>query len=411
MKKIREEILYDKEAHRDFRSHFMNDKVAILLSWFMTLLFIFSFLGYFFIPDKTQFANSVNPAIGNQPPGFEVKVLRIVKNRHAEPQHFFSKLIYGTVSNDVFLPVSSSHYEGTEIVVKEFSASGDSSFESRYSIADVVYPINSGNKIIERNGGLFFETNDGTPMEVSISDMQAIIDGQYLVQKKFKLGTDHLGRDVWSRLVIATRGTIWSAFAIAALALFFGFVFGAGTGMVKGKINLFLRWIIYSVSSIPALLLIIVAIIFAGNGFWNLCLVTGFVLGIQVARIVVFKILSTGGKKFVDSAKVLGLNKSQVLKNYIFPDVLRTLFATGATIFSAAVLIVSGLGFLGIGFKDPFPSWGMMIRENYGYIIIPGYQYLTIIPGLSILVVAVIFVVLANRIQSALKENHNWSLV
>src|SRR6187401_1624483 len=142
-----------------------RDKIVFAGSIIAFLLFLLAVFCYMVIPDKTLYANRICLPIGNQPPGFEITMLRIMRNEPSQPQSFFSKLVHGSKPDDIFIPISSSHYDGTDIVIKEFSPSGDSSFESRYNIADVVYPLNLSKGITERNRGLFFETSDGTAVE------------------------------------------------------------------------------------------------------------------------------------------------------------------------------------------------------------------------------------------------------
>src|SRR5512147_2214318 len=89
---------------------------------------------YVVIPDHTEFAGRKCIPICNQRPGFEVTMLRMVDNKPSVHQTFFSKIFFGMKSRETFIPIRSSRYEGTDILVRDFSASGDSSFESRYNI-------------------------------------------------------------------------------------------------------------------------------------------------------------------------------------------------------------------------------------------------------------------------------------
>jgi ABC-type dipeptide/oligopeptide/nickel transport system permease subunit len=389
---------------------YKKDKVTLAGIWVVILLILLATFCYLFIPDKTQHANRTCLPIGNEPPGFTVTVLRVMDNKPTVTQNFFSKIFFGLRRNDSYIPVSSTRYEGTDIVVREYSASGDSSFESRFNIADVVYPINPQKEIIERNGGLFFETADGVAIEESINDIQGFIDGQYLVKKKFYLGTDLLGRDVLSRLLAATRTTVFTALFATLLALIAGLLTGLTAGMLKGKIKSVLVWLLQSFASVPSFLLIMAIMFVIGNGFWKLCLVTGAVLSLEAARVTLSYITDNREKKFVESAYSLGLTRQHIFRNHILPGIGKHLLATGAALFCAAILIESGLNFLGLGTGMPFLSWGSMIRENFGYIIVPGYAYLTLIPGLAIIIVSVTFGILANRLRFLLIESYNRSV-
>jgi ABC-type dipeptide/oligopeptide/nickel transport system permease subunit len=388
-----------------------KDKIALAGSILASLLFLLAVFCYVVIPDKTTYANRVCVPIGNQPPGFEITMLRIIENKPTEHQNFLSKLIYGTKANDVLVPLSSSYYEGTDIVIKEFSASGDSSFESRYNIADVVYPVNTRKGIIERNRGLFFETVDGSVIEESINDIQGFIDGQYLVKKKFILGTDRYGRDVLSRLMAATRGTMLVAFFATLVAIVFGLIFGLMTGISRGKDKTFFNWILQSLSSIPAMLLIIGIMFIVGQGFWKVCLVTGVIMSAEIARVIAGTICASREKKFIDGVYALGITRRQILRRHILPDIQKPFLAAAGTVFCGVILVESGLSFLGVGMNEYYPTWGSMIRENFGYIIVPGYAYLTLLPGTALFLVSLLFVILADRFQRRLGEKYYWMSV
>jgi|GEM_PF-2009559 len=377
---------------------------------FALLFCLISLFCYLLSPDKTPFANRTCLPIGNQPPGFEVNMLRVMENKPTVHQNFFSRLLFGTNSSDIYIPISSSRFEGTDIIVKEFSASGDSSFESHFNIADVVYPINEQKEIAERNGGLFFETADGVAVEESINDIQGFIEGQYLFRKKFILGTDRFGRDVLSRLLVSTRTTIISAFAITIVALIAGFLVGCFAGIFRWGSKA-LGWIIYSVLSIPGMLLIIALMFVTGNGFRQAFIVAGCVLSAEVAGSVFRKISATREKKFIVNAQALGLYRWQIVRSHLLPGTFEPLLTTGATVFCAAILIENSLSFLGIEFHERVPSWGAIIRENFGYIIVPGYSYLAIFPGIAIIIVSLVFVILSRGLRSTLGVDYYNSII
>ena len=386
------------------------DKVALAAFCFVILLFLLSVFCFVISPDHTRLANRVCLPIGNQPPGFEVTLLKVAENNPTEVTGYFSKMLFGLPGNDQYIPISSSHYEGNDIVVNEFSASGDSSFESRFNIADVVYHLNTSKAITERNGGLFFETTDGLVLEESVNDIQGIIDGQNLVKKKFLLGTDRMGRDVLSRILVATRATIWTASLTTIIALVLGFIFGM-IAILGRRIKGFMLWLIQSVSSVPVMILIAAIMFSIGNGFWHICIVSGIVFSAAIARTTIYSVASAREQGFIETSEALGLTKWHILKKQVLPGIVKPLVISVATVFCGAILLESALGFLGVGVKNPFPSWGAMVRESFGYIIVPGYAYLTLLPGFAIILVSLAFVVLANQVHVTSKENTGQWLV
>jgi len=388
-----------------------KDKIAFTGCILASLLFLLGIFCYVVIPDKTTYANRQCIPICNQPPGFEITMLRSVLNNPSKHQDFISRVIYGKETNEVYIPISSSYYEGTDIVIKEYSASGDLSFESRYNIADVVYPLNPEKGIVERNRGLFFETADGIMIEESINDIQGFIDGQYLVKKKFILGTDRFGRDVLSRLLASTRATLFAALFATLAAIAAGLLLGLLTGISRGREKSFLNWFLQSASSIPAMLLIIGVMFLTGKGFWNVCIVTGIILSAEIARVVAGSICAARENNFIEGANALGITRGQIFRKHILPDIRKPFLAAAAAVFCGAILVQSALDFLDLGMVEYFPTWGSMIKENFGYIIVPGYAYLTLLPGIAILLVSMLFVILAHRFHSGLKEKYYWMAV
>ena len=388
-----------------------KDKFTKAYAVTIAILLLFSFLLILIFPDSAQFSGTTCFPIGNQPPGFSVKMLRMAENKPQSLQDFYSRMVFGSISGDIYIPIISAHYDGADIVVKEFSASGDSSYEGRFNIADVVYPLNPGKKIIEHNGALSFEKNDGSAAEESISVLHGIIDGQNIALQKFILGTDHMGRDVLSQILSSTIGTLWAAFIVTFISLLSGVILGILAGLLKGKMRLIGLWVIRSLSSTPAMLLIIAVMFMIGKGFWHVCLVSGLILSFQITQVIISGISLKRENKFIESASALGITRKQILRNYILTDLFRPVFASAITIFYAAIIVESSLNFLGIGFRSNIPSWGSMIRENYGYIFLPGIEYLILLPGLAITIVSMLFFSLAKRTHVSLKQEFNWTLV
>lgn len=384
-----------------------SDKVLRFSSVFMAFLVVVSFLLFFLFPESLQMAGTKCMQIGNQPPGFEVTMLKVTGNTPRQPGSF----LHVPESNDKYVPIVSHNYDGADIVVREFSPSGDSIYESRFNIADVVYPLNLTKEFVQKGGSLVFEKLDGTPAEESISVLHGIIDGQYIIVRKFVLGTDERGRDILGRFLLASRGTLWAALAVTFFSIIAGSIIGFAAGLLKGKFRLFGWWLIRSIQSIPTLLLIIAIMFAVGRGFWHVCLVSGAIFSMHVANNVVSRIATGRARNYAQSAYALGIPQSQVIRKYILPDLIRPVFAYASTIFFTSILVESSLNFLHLGFGGRIPSWGGMIRESFGFIFLPGNAYQTLLPGIAIAVVSAIATLLMLRTHAVLKDDFGLSLV
>jgi peptide/nickel transport system permease protein len=153
--------------------------------------------------------------------------------------------------------------------------------------------------------------------------------------------------------------------------------------------------------SIPTLLLVIAITFALGKGFWQVFVAVGLTMWVEVARVVRGQFLSLREKEFVEAAKALGFSSFRIITRHILPNVLGIVIVISAANFASAILIEAGLSFLGMGVQPPVPSWGSMIKENYGYIILD-YAYLAIIPGIAIMLLVLAFMLMGNALRDAL---------
>ena len=148
--------------------------------------------------------------------------------------------------------------------------------------------------------------------------------------------------------------------------------------------------------------MLVIAITFAlGKGFWQVFIAVGLTMWVEVARVIRGQILSIREKEFVEAGKALGFNNFRIIVRHILPNVMGPVIVISAANFAAAILIEAGLSFLGIGVQPPMPSWGSMIKENYGYIILDS-AYLAILPGLAIIFMVLAFMLIGNALRDAL---------
>jgi peptide/nickel transport system permease protein len=122
---------------------------------------------------------------------------------------------------------------------------------------------------------------------------------------------------------------------------------------------------------------------------------------VEVARVVRGQVLSIREKEYIEAARALGYRNRRIIFRHILPNVMGPVIVISAANFASAILLEAGLSFLGIGVQPPTPSWGSMIKENYGYIILD-YAYLAILPGVAIMLMVLAFMLLGNALRDAL---------
>jgi peptide/nickel transport system permease protein len=160
-------------------------------------------------------------------------------------------------------------------------------------------------------------------------------------------------------------------------------------------------WIINVTWSIPTLLLVIAVSLTLGKGFWQVFIAVGLTMWVEVARIVRGQVISVKEMQYVSAARVLGYGSFRIIFRHILPNIMGPIIVIAAANFAAAILIESGLSFLGIGAQPPIPSWGGMIKDHYSYMLV-GKAYLAVVPGVAIMSLVTAFMLLGNALRDAL---------
>ena len=182
------------------------------------------------------------------------------------------------------------------------------------------------------------------------------------------------------------------------IALIIGIIIGSIAGYFRGWVDDVLMWFINVVWSIPTLLLVIALSFALGKGFWQIFMALGLTMWVDVARVMI----SLREKEFVEAGKALGYSSFHIIVKHLLPNVAGTVIVIAASNFSSAILMEAGLSFLGLGVQPPTPSWGMMMKENYAYIVLDN-AYLAIVPGIAIMLLVLAFMLISNAIQSAIR--------
>ena len=181
--------------------------------------------------------------------------------------------------------------------------------------------------------------------------------------EKYIFGTDHFGRDIFSRILVGSRDVFLVAGSGTLVAVFLGLTLGLFSGYRGGLVDELLMRAMDVILSIPPLLLAMVILFALGPSRLNVILVVGFLYVPMVARVVRSVVLDLKTRQFVEAARMRGESSLYIVFKEILPNVLPHLAVEASMRFSYAIFLVASLGFLGLGVQPPSPDWGLMVGE------------------------------------------------
>lgn len=318
---------------------------------------------YLIAPDKTPNANRMIVEIGGQKPGFTQQFLKLPRERKIEDVSFLTQLISGREDKYQYIPITSYTVQGDSVIVQRYIDEG----------------------VTERMG---------------FSKQQ--LPAEFVETIKFRLGTDKYGRDILSRLLVGVRVSLAVGLVTVIISLSIGVLLGALAGYYRGRVDDVVMWFINVIWSIPTLLLVFAITLVLGKGFWQVFIAIGLTLWVNVARIIRGQILSIRELEYVEAARALGFTGPRIITKHILPNVMGPVLVVAASNFATAIVIEAGLSFLGVGVQPPQPSWGLMIKENYNFIITHN-PMLAIAPGIAIMLLVLAFNLLGNGMRDAME--------
>lgn len=339
---------------------FKRNKLAFCGLFFLGLLILLGILGYLVTPDQSPMANTMHLQLSNKKPGRTFHFLIISKKTDVKKVNLLEKMLYGQPADFMSIPVTTYRQQGNKVYAREYIGDDERAEET-------IYPLVQGNNRYTQT---------------------------------FWLGTDLYGRDLLSRLILGIRVSLSVGLVAVLISLCIGLSLGALAGYFGGKVDALISWFMNVIWSLPSLLLVIAISFALGKGFWQIFIAVGLSTWVDVARLVRGQVLALKEVEFVEASKALGFSTSRTIMKHILPNIAGPILVVASANFASAILLESGLSFLGFGAQAPMPSWGGMIKEHYGYIIMDA-AYLAVLPGLAIMLTVYAFNLLAIGLRDA----------
>ncbi len=350
--------------------------VAVAVIVITCMLAVFA---YVVVPDNTPNANTMIIELGAKQPRFTKQLLYLPMSVQEEKKSLLAEWFTGKASAYKVSPINTYWFADNKIYTLHYIDDGMQDTIA-YKLADIL---------------------PATQQNLSIDKQQTYIKKHQIDERRFYLGTDRYGRDILSRLIIGARVSIAVGIVAVLLSLTIGILLGSLAGYYGGVVDNAVMWVINILWAIPTLLLVFAITLTIGKGFWEIFIAIGLTMWVSAARLIRGQVLVLREMEYITAAKALGLGDMRIIFRHILPNIAGPVMVIAASNFATAILIEAGLSFLGIGVQPPQPSWGLMIKEHYNFLL-TNRPLLAIIPGGAIMLLVYAFNILGNALRDVL---------
>lgn len=379
----------------------LRNNSAVFGLLIILLACLVAILGANIRPDKSRDANRQVISIARLKPLSTVKFL-VIKGPEDKRNSFIDNLFFGgEAGSGTWIPFDSLHFRGTEIIYYPFSRVPVENPDQFRKGIPVTRLLNIPSDSSHANGDKIINWFRGKESVYQLPVLRKKILREHAETEFFLLGTDTFGRDLLSRIMGGTIVSLSVGVIAVLISLLLGVLLGGAAGYYRGWVENVIMWFVNVVWSVPTLLMVIAITVALGKGFTQVFIAVGFTMWVEVARVVRGQFIQLREKDYVMAARLMGFSDLRIMLRHMLPNTIGPLIVISAGNFSTAILLESGLSFLGVGTQVPMPSWGGIIKSHFNYIT-TDYAYLALVPGICLSILTLAFMLVGNALRDVL---------